>query len=106
MLAANREKFTPSTDTEDIEPEPADATGKRAVATDGGVVLEEPGAEKDGKNESEDAARPADQDIRLGTNRIATEAVANANGPLADFGVFCLTVEATQDTILRTLEGV
>jgi hypothetical protein len=29
---------------------------------------------------------------------------ANADGPLADFDVFCLTVEATQDTLLRTLE--
>jgi hypothetical protein len=80
-------------------PEPADAKPERAVATDGGVVLEDP--------ESEDGAddgRPADRDVRLEANRIATEAVANADGPLADFDVFCVTVEATQDTLLRTLE--
>lgn len=92
-LAANREKFTPDTESEDVEPDPVDATGERAVATDGGVVLEEP-----------ESGRPADRDVRLAANRIATEAVANADGPLADFDVFCLTVEATQDTLLRTLE--
>lgn len=98
----------------DIEPEPepevdgvtvADAKPERAVqvATDGGVVLADPDADEDDESKSA-AGRVADRDVRLEANRIATEAVAEADGPLADFDVFCLTVEATQDTLLRTLE--
>jgi hypothetical protein len=96
----NREKFTPDTDTEEVEPasEPAEATGERAVqvATDGGLVLEDPDID-----ESEDGTQASERDVRLEANRIATEAVANADGPLADFKVFCVTIEATQDTLLR-----
>jgi hypothetical protein len=98
-LAANREKFTPDTEGEDVEPEsePADVKPERAVqvVTDGGVVLEDPDTDPDEDDES-----AADRDVRLEANRIATEAVANADGPLADFDVFCVTVEATQDTLL------
>jgi hypothetical protein len=107
-LDANREKFTPDTEGGDVEPESADveASGERAVrvATDGGVVLEEPESDEDGEDGEDEKGRPADRDVRLEANRIATEAVANADGPLADFDVFCLTVEATQDTLLRALE--
>jgi hypothetical protein len=59
-------------------------------------------ADEDDESESESAA---DRDIRLEANRIGTEAVANADGHLADFEVFCATVEATQDTLLRTVEA-
>jgi hypothetical protein len=41
-LITNGEKFTPDTEIKDVEPEPADTTGERAVqvATDGGRVFE------------------------------------------------------------------
>jgi hypothetical protein len=96
------------------EPEPsepvgavtvADAKPSRVVATDGGQVLES-GPERAAETSASGAEEPAaaDRDVRLEANRIATEAVANADGPLTDFDVFCLTVEATQDILLRTLK--
>jgi predicted nucleic acid-binding Zn finger protein len=114
-LAANREKFTPDTESEDVEPEPepvdAKPEGAVQVATDGGVVLEEPDTDTDtdadaDEDDESESGRPVDRDIRLEANRIATEAVAESDGPLADFDVFCVTVEATQDTILRSLKEV
>jgi hypothetical protein len=64
------------------------------------VILEEPESDE----ENEDIARADDRNVRLEANRIATEAVANADGPLADFDVFCVTVELTTDSLLRFLD--
>lgn len=41
--------------------------------------------------------------IHIGLERL--ESVANADGDIGDFDVFCVTVEATQDTLLEVVGG-
>lgn len=43
--------------------------------------------------------------LSLEANRIAAETVADADDHLPDFDVFCAVVEATQDTLLKVIEG-
>ena len=89
----------------EIEVEPVEQAA-RAVVTDGGQLLEgEPEPEpRDGSAETTGAEVDGPVHHSLEANRIAAETVADADGRLPDFHVYCAVVEETQDTLLKMIE--
>lgn len=69
--------------------------------------LLEPDRGSEAETADAEAAEETDEPTHpsIEANRIASEAVADADGRLPDFDAFCVTVELTQDMLLREVPG-